>query len=258
MAAHAQPIVHVFNNNSELFDMASSTVLDLLCPAEGQTARSIALAGGSTPKAMYERWANSPEILARLAEGHGTDYFFGDVRMVPDDHSDSNFKMAHEALLHAVPKDRVHNVDTSLPAAEAASRYQQLLVQKLSVCESEPNKGSPIFDVILLGCGPDGHTASLFPGTPASKCYDKFVTDCMPGEDVSPHVERVTLTPKTIINAKNVVVMATGANKQWVMNGIMGHKAGEGEKTPVAAFLRQCRGNILLLVDKEAAPDTQA
>lgn len=209
---------------------------------------SLALSGGSTPKKVYERMGET--ALASLVEPN-VRFYFGDVRMVPDDHTDSNYKMAHESLLHRIPKTQVFPINVSVTAAEAAKEYEDVLRKTLPVVEVEGGIHVPIFDLLLLGVGDDGHTASLFPGTAASLNYHDICTTCMPGPTVRPLVERVTLTPLTILQAKHIVVLATGKAKKWVIQSILSETA---EPTAVASFLRRASGKVYILVDEEALP----
>jgi 6-phosphogluconolactonase len=160
----------------------------------------VALAGGSTPKAMYRLLA-SPAYRERV-EWRRVEIYFGDERCVPPDHPDSNYRMAREALLDHVPlgADRVHRVAGERPPEEAAAQYQQQLVRL----------GDKPLDLVLLGMGPDGHTASLFPGTPvlaetralaAAVYVDKFES------------WRVTLTAPVLSAAAHVMITTVGAEK---------------------------------------------
>jgi len=168
--------------------------------ADRATAR-VALAGGSTPKAMYRLLA-SPAYRERV-EWRRLEIYFGDERCVPPEHADSNYRMAREALLDHVPlgADRVHRVAGERPPEEAAAQYQQKLVRL-----GDP----PRLDLVLLGMGPDGHTASLFPGTPvltetralaAAVYVEKFQS------------WRVTMTAPVLSAAAHVIITAVGAEK---------------------------------------------
>ena len=178
-------------------DMFATIVKGVL--ADHAVAR-VALAGGSTPKAMYRLLA-SPAYRERV-EWRRVEIYFGDERCVPPDHPDSNYRMAREALLDHVPlgADRVHRVAGERPPEEAAAQYQQQLLRL----------GDKPLDLVLLGMGPDGHTASLFPGTPvltetralaAAVYVDKFES------------WRVTLTAPVLSAAAHVLITAVGAEK---------------------------------------------
>lgn len=164
---------------------------------------SVALAGGSTPKAMYQLLAGT---YRDRVEWSRVDVFFGDERCVPPDHKDSNYKMAREALLDHVPlgADRVHRIAGERNPPEAAAAYQEILKRVLG------SHGIPHIDLVLLGMGPDGHTASLFPGTTALEEKQALVTATWVEKL---NTWRVTLTAPALNAAVEVVVMAGGAEK---------------------------------------------
>jgi 6-phosphogluconolactonase len=193
--------VWVYDNAEEVARAAADAFVACVAGvlADGAVAR-VALAGGSTPKAMYRLLA-SPAYRERV-EWRRVEIYFGDERCVPPDHPDSNYRMAREALLDHVPlgADRVHRVAGERPPEEAAAQYQQQLVRL----------GDKPLDLVLLGMGPDGHTASLFPGTPvlaetralaAAVYVDKFES------------WRVTLTAPVLSAAAHVMITTVGAEK---------------------------------------------
>jgi 6-phosphogluconolactonase len=169
--------------------------------ADHRVAR-VALAGGSTPRAMYRLLA-SPAYRERV-EWRRVEIFFGDERCVPPDHPDSNYRMARESLLDHVPlgADRVHRIQGERPPAEAATAYQQQLMR----VAGDP----PRLDLVLLGMGPDGHTASLFPGTPV---LDEVRALAAPVYVAKLDSWRVTLTAPMLSAAAHVVITTVGAEK---------------------------------------------
>jgi 6-phosphogluconolactonase len=202
--------------------------------ADGAVAR-VALAGGSTPKAMYRLLA-SPALRDRV-EWRRVEIFFGDERCVPPDHADSNYRMAREALLDHVPlgADRVHRIAGERPPAEAAAQYQQKLARL-----GDP----PRLDLVLLGMGPDGHTASLFPATPvltetralaAAVYVDKLES------------WRVTLTAPVLSSAAHVLITAVGAEKAEALATALAGSAGAVPIQLVRAIDQRW------LVDRDAA-----
>jgi 6-phosphogluconolactonase len=243
-----------FATGAEMATAATQLVTTLLSdgatPADPRPRRFLALAGGSTPKVMYEQLAAANFDSTVAAKVH---YAFGDVRMVPDDSPDSNFAMAHTSLLHTVPDaDRVLQVDTTMAPPAAAEAYAKQLLDAMPT-ETAPNTDGlvvPIFDVVLLGFGPDGHTASIFPGTTAVSARSTVCTSLMPPDGTAPHVARVTLTFPVIEAARHVVVLAGGASKRWVIDKLLA--ADEPEGAPVARQLRNCRGQVHLFVDHES------
>ena len=155
---------------------------------------TLALAGGTTPRATYERLAQVPGIP--WSDVH---VYFGDERAVPPDHPDSNYRLAREALLDrvAIPPENVHRMRAEDPdKSGAAAAYEQELPEAL--------------DVLILGVGEDGHTASLFPGSPALREQERRV---LPVTGPKPPFERLTLTPRVMEAARSTLVLAVGAGK---------------------------------------------
>lgn len=152
----------------------------------------IALAGGRTPRAVYER----------LAADSGIDWskvvvLFGDERAVPADDAASNYRMAREALLERVTPRAVHRIEGERPAADAAREYDKIV----AACEP--------LDVVLLGMGDDGHVASFFPATPEPPSDARVVATISP----LPPAERVSVTLPVIRRARAVLLLVTGAGK---------------------------------------------
>jgi 6-phosphogluconolactonase len=144
-------------------ELAQAAARDFATKAEaaiGERGRfAVALAGGSTPEATYEVLANDYAGALDWSKVH---VFFGDERTVPPNHEDSNYRMAHETLLSRVPVGSVHRMRGELPPAEAAAAYEEELRGFFGTSDEPPS-----LDLILLGIGEDGHTASLFPETSA-------------------------------------------------------------------------------------------
>jgi 6-phosphogluconolactonase len=197
--------------------------------ADRSVAR-VALAGGSTPKAMYRLLA-SPAFRERV-DWRRVEIFFGDERCVPPDHADSNYRMAREALLDHVPlpPENVHRIEGEKDPEAAARAYAALLPER--------------FDLALLGMGPDGHTASLFPGTPALAERE--------ARAVAVYVERmkswrVTLTAPVLSAAEEVIVMTVGEEKAGALA-----LALEGPEGAVPIQLVKPR-RMTWLIDRAAA-----
>ena len=169
----------------------------------------VALAGGSTPKGLYQKLATSPYM--EQIDWARVHLFFGDERCVLPTHDDSNFKMAREAMIDhlPIPQENVHRMPTEEGVApEVAVRYGRTLTDTLD--------GAPL-DLVLLGLGPDGHIASLFPDTEALDVTDRMVT--------SLYVEkfdswRATMTYPTINAARQVIVFIGGAAKAEIVQAI--------------------------------------
>ena len=169
----------------------------------------VALAGGSTPKGLYEKLATSPYL--EQIDWARVHLFFGDERCVPATHDDSNFKMARQAMIDLIPipTENVHRMPTeSGDAADVAVRYADTMKFVM--------KDAP-FDLVLLGLGPDGHIASLFPDTPALDVTDTLTTHL--------YVEkfdswRVTITYPVINAARQVIVFIAGEAKEAIVRDI--------------------------------------
>jgi len=195
--------VMVYRDADEVAHAAADTLVEIVSGvlADRDVAR-VALAGGSTPKAMYKLLA-SPAYRERV-EWRRVEIFFGDERCVPPDHPDSNYRMARQALLDHVPlgADRVHRIAGERPPPEAAAAYQQALMR---ACGERPR-----LDLVLLGMGPDGHTASLFPGTAVLDERNLLAAPVWVDKLES---WRVTLTVPVLSAAAHVVIVTAGEEK---------------------------------------------
>lgn len=209
---------------------------------------AVALAGGSTPRPLYERLAARPEATP----WESTEVFWGDERCVPPDHDDSNVRMAREALLDRVPvpDDRVHPVPTEEPDPEvAAALYERTLRRVLA----PPGDAAPRLDLVLLGLGPDGHTASLFPHASTLEIDDRLVAAVRASEPTMrpPVVDRITLTLPALDAARFVVFLVAGAEKAGAVTAVL---ADDGnDDTWPARRVRPDDGETLWLLDEAAA-----
>ena len=207
---------------------------------------SVGLSGGSTPRALFERLA-SPAWALRIdwARAH---VFWGDERCVPPDHAESNYRMAREALLDRVPlpPEHSHRIAGELPPAEAARRYEAEL--RAFFAGGEPATPQPRFDLLLLGMGDDGHTASLFPGTAALHETARWAV-----ENYVPRLDswRITLTVPAINAAAHVLFLVSGAAKAETLRAVL-HGPRQPEVYP-AQFIQPQAGRLLWLVDRAAA-----
>jgi 6-phosphogluconolactonase len=169
----------------------------------------VALAGGSTPKGLYQKLATSPYV--EQIDWSRVHLFFGDERCVLPTHDDSNFKMANEAMIKHVPipQENVHRMPTEEGVApEVAIRYGRTMLEIL---------GDQPLDLVLLGLGPDGHIASLFPDTEALDVTDRTTTSLYVDKFES---WRVTMTYPTINAARQVIVFIAGEAKAPIVNDI--------------------------------------
>ena len=207
----------------------------------------VALAGGSTPRAAYRLLADPAGPWPARVEWPRVEVFFGDERCVPPDHPDSNYRMAHEALLAHVPVGGVHRVRTELASADDAARDYARALAEVTGEGPADDAPPPRLDLVLLGMGPDGHTASLFPGTTALAETRRWV--------VAPWVEklgapRVTLTYPVLARARRVVFAVGGADKAAALGQVLEAPPGAG---PPAARVRPQGGELVWVVDRAAA-----
>jgi 6-phosphogluconolactonase len=203
---------------------------------------TVALSGGSTPKAMFQALAEKP--FADALPWRSSYFFWGDERCVPPDHADSNYRMANDTLLSKVPIPR-ENI-FRIPAEDgdhkrAAANYSETL--RTFFAEERPS-----LNLIFLGMGPDGHTASLFPGTTALCANDRIA--------VANYVDklqswRITLTADTINRARNIIFLVAGADKAPALKEVI-----EGERNPEqypSQLIEASHGALLWMVDEAAA-----
>jgi len=205
---------------------------------------SAALAGGSTPKALYHLLA-SEDYRDELGWGD-IHLFWGDERCVPPDHEDSNFGMARRALLDhiAIPDANVHRMAAEIVPSEGAIEYHRQLDSYFRPGHSE----LPIFDLVLLGLGYDGHTASLFPGDASLLERRRWVRAVEHTQRPLPLVTRLTLTLPVINAARSVLFLVTGASKA----DAVGRVIREDENLP-AGLVRPGSGRLLWMLDEAAA-----
>jgi 6-phosphogluconolactonase len=207
---------------------------------------TVALSGGSTPRRLYRLLSDVQASFRAQIPWERTHVFFGDERHVPPDHPESNYRMAHEALLAHVPAASVHRIqgEESDPA-RAAAAYEAELRRFFEL--SDPGAAPPQFDLVLLGLGPDGHTASLFPRSPALEERRKWAVGVFV-ERLRAH--RITLTLSVINRAREVLFLVSGAEKAEALARVFAHATG-AEPLP-AARVRPESGTLLWIVDRAA------
>ncbi|CAN5623026.1 6-phosphogluconolactonase [soil metagenome] len=231
--------LEVYENKKELAEAAARDFVDRASAAIRETGRfAVALAGGSTPEVTYAMLATEHADEVDWSNVH---VFFGDERTVPPDDEDSNHRMANEALLSHVSVGSVHRMKGELPPDEAATEYEEELREFFGPDET------PLFDLIQLGIGDDGHTASLFPNTAALE-----VTDCWVAQNPVPKTEtvRITLTIPVLNAAKAVSFLVAGEGKAEALKEVL-----EGEAAPqdYPSKFVQPAGDLNWMVDQEAA-----
>lgn len=203
---------------------------------------SIALSGGSTPKIIYKYLSENFEdkIIWKKIK-----IFFGDERCVPLDSEESNYKMANESLLKniSIPKENIFRIKCENNPVKEAACYEEVLKSNLPLLN-----GVPQFDLVLLGLGEDGHTASIFPNQ-----VNLFYSARLCEIAVHPQTKqkRITLTGKIINNAKLIVFIVTGKNKANVMSKIM--DANNSRSVYPASFVNPKNGKLTWFLDLEAS-----
>jgi len=238
--------VVVLPNVVALMEAAAERLITRAAAAIGTSGRFIvALAGGSTPKALYELLA-TPRYAPRI-DWSRVHVFWGDERCVPPDHPDSNFRMASESLLARVPipPANVHRFRGEDDPARAAAAAEQELREFFGT-------GLPRFDLVLLGLGTDGHTASLFPNTEALReTVRPVVANWVP----KLNAHRLTLTFPVLNQAAEVIFLVTGTEKARVLGEVL-RPAQDGPAYP-ARSVRPTHGRLLWLVDEAATSELQ-
>src|ERR1700733_490782 len=237
----AQPEIRIANTPAELFKAAAHDFADLASQAVQAHGRfTVALSGGSTPKSLYSLLASGsiPNI-----PWDKIFFFFGDERFVPPEHPDSNYRMVHETgLFFKVSDGQVFRVATEEKNPEtAASNYEQTLQKFFNLKPGD----FPRFDLILLGLGPDGHTASLFPGTAALNEENRLV--------VANWVEkfnsyRITFTFPVLNHAACDMFIVSGADKADIVGEVLKNENGNLPSQRV----RPTNGRLLWLLDRSA------
>jgi 6-phosphogluconolactonase len=230
---------------SDLDTLSSAAADEIVAIARASVAArgrfTMALAGGNTPRGTYELLATRHRDAIDWAR---TDVVFGDERFVAADDARSNYKMAREALLSRVPipPERVHAVPTDLATPDdAASAYDRTLT---TLAEAT-------VDLVLLGVGPDGHTASLFPGSPAVRERARYAVAVAAPTAVQPAVPRVTATLPFLNGARTAMFLITGADKQPVIGEIL--SGAESARRYPAAMVAS-RERTIWLIDRTALP----
>jgi len=230
--------VRIFTSIEALCSGFASLLADDSAKQSKKDVYSIALSGGSTPRAVFEHMA---ENFREKIDWKRIHFFWGDERCVSPECDESNFKMADKALLKhiPIPSENIHRIKGEEDPKVESVRYSELTRKML------PHKnGIPQFDLIMLGMGEDGHTASIFPDSLTLIDSDKlFATSLHPVTGQ----RRITATGKLINNARQVVFLVTGIKKAEVISQILGKKDGS-ENLP-AAHIHPVKGKLIWMVD---------
>jgi 6-phosphogluconolactonase len=224
-------MVEIFDNAEELARAAAEYFV-------AQCPETVALSGGSTPKLMFRILAD--QFRDEVAWSN-IQFFWSDERHVPPDDPESNYRMANEALLSRVPvsANNVHRVRSENPdAAAAASEYEQTIIDVTK-------QTLPRLDLVFLGLGTDGHTASIFPGSEVLSETKRLVA--------APYVEkfqtyRITMTLPLLNNSASVVFLVSGAEKAEIVRDVL-----QGEQKYPAQAVNPTQGELIWMLDKDAA-----
>jgi 6-phosphogluconolactonase len=242
------PVVRTLADGEAIAQEAAREFVTIARAAIAARGRfTVALAGGSTPKRMYELLAEPP--LRDQVDWPKIDFFFGDERCVALEHPESNYGLAWRTLLSklTLAQDRIHRVPADRADREAASRDYQAEIAK--VFGVDPNGEPPAFDLVFLGMGPDGHTASLFPGTPVLKETQRWVAPTH--VEKMPTKDRLTLTTTILNRAHEIRFAAGGADKAAALKQVL-----EGARNPQeypSQLIQPISGRLVWLVDRAAA-----
>ncbi len=237
------PDVRILTNIDAIAKRAAQDFLQSATQAVSEKGSfTVALSGGSTPKALYSLLAGDSALRSQLPWDKMYMYF-GDERSVGPDHADSNFRMASETMLSKVPlkPEQVFRIKGEYKETEkAAQEYEQVLRTSFKIAEGQ----FPRFDLVFLGIGNEGHTASLFPGTKALHETKRLVARNWVGKL---YTNRITLTAPAINNAARVIFMITGADKAPALKGIL-EGPYEPDQLP-AQLIHPPNGKLVWLVD---------
>jgi 6-phosphogluconolactonase len=204
----------------------------------------VALSGGSTPKGLYSLLATDQRLRSAIAWDRAA-FFWSDERHVPPDHPESNYRMAEEALLSrvAVKPNRIHRVRAELPDPSVAAIAYEVDIRRVFDSYGE----IPRFDLILLGLGADGHTASLFPGTPGLAERSRLVT----ANHVPELGDRITMTYPLLNAARLVMFVVSGAGKAAAVRAVL--KRDPATPEPPARLVQPEDGDVVWVLDGDAA-----
>lgn len=234
--------IKIFSSIDKLANHSADFLMKKVKENLSSDSFSIALSGGSTPKRIYSYISDN---YANKIDWQKLKIFFGDERCVPPDNTESNFKMVHETLLRnvSIPASNIFRIKgESEPLAEA-ERYSEILKSNIPLQNDLPQ-----FDIVMLGLGEDGHTASIFPDQ-----IDKFYSNkiCEVAAHPQTNQNRITISGAVINNAKLVVFIVTGEKKANIISEII--SVNNSSKIYPASLVSPNRGELIWMLDTEAA-----
>jgi len=245
------PEIRIVKDLEELTRAAAGEMVRCAKESVGRQGRfTVALAGGNTPLSLYELLATQPTFRT-LLPWEKSHFFWGDERHVPPEHAENHFRKAQVAMFSRVnvPPENIHRIPAENPdAAAAASEYETHLRSFFALKPGQV----PRFDLALLGMGPDGHIAALFPGSDALAVGDRLAVAT---RDAQLKTEWITLTLPVLNNAATVVFLARGREKAETLREVL-RRVERPPKRAVripAELVRPVNGRLLWIVDQEAA-----
>lgn len=244
----SSPQIQIVESTDALSHAAAERFLACAKKAVEERGRfSVALSGGSTPRDFYALLANPDAPYRGQLAWDKIHFFWGDERHVPPDHAESNYRMANEAMLSTVPVPaaNVHRIQAEMPDPAAAAEAYETELRRFF----QPPAGEwPSFDLALMGLGPDGHTASLFPQTAALHEKQRWVV----GNWVQKlHKHRITLTVPVLCHARVVLFLAAGGEKAIALRDVF-HGPYHPDQWPAQVFRHSC-GHVEWIIDQLAA-----
>lgn len=253
MARKLKTIYYVEPNSAALAARAAQYFVEMIEESvEARGRARVAISGGSTPKAAFQLMGDPHQPWRARMPWDRLELFWVDERCVPPDHEDSNFRMTREALLDHVPMrpEQIYRMEGELDPEEAASRYESGLRNSFRLEGAQV----PTFDLIALGMGPDGHTASLFPHTAAlNEMMRLVVANYVPQQKDS---WRITLTWPVINHARSVFFLIGGLDKAGVLQEVLTGPR-DPERLP-SQLIRPSSGILTMILDKSAASQLPA
>jgi 6-phosphogluconolactonase len=243
-AAPNQQDVVVLPDAEAIAKNAAERLLARIAAASGSAA--ICLTGGSGPERLYQLLAGEP-YRNRLPWDR-VHWFMGDDRFVPAQHEHSNMGMARRLFLDRVnvPRENIHAIDTTLGSPDAAARHYEAELKRFYGAD-KLDSTRPLFDLVLMGLAPDGHTASLFPNAPALVEQERWVVG-VEQAGLHPFVPRVTLTFPALASTREMLFLVSGADKRDIVARVLA-----GEDLP--ATRARTDGEMVWLVDRAAASE---
>jgi 6-phosphogluconolactonase len=241
LTADSKPDLRIYPDAAALSVAAAASLVETMQAAARRATRCmIALAGGTTPRLLYHELATTHRDRVPWSQVH---LCWSDERYVPADDAQSNYRMVRETLIDHVPipSENVHRMPTELPDPDAAARAYEVTLERIL------GPGLPSFDVILLGMGADGHTASLFPGSPALQETARRVVAV--GPPAAPSV-RLTLTYPVLNRAARVEFLIAGGEKAPAVRRVLEAECGPNECP--ATGVRPASGALIWWIDRAA------